>query len=118
MSRPSRGFVRLLTEQFGAVGYNAARSGLIAFTLGLVLTFMGIHVSMRLFRARGWFKSSLKVGNLHIHHMVIGIIVMVLSALVMEAMGPPRGVPGVIVAFAFGAGVALTLDDFGLILHL
>jgi len=112
--------VRLLTEQFGAVGYNAARSGLIAFTLGLLLTFMGIHVSMRLFRARArwWFKSSLKVGNLHIHHMVIGIIVMVLSALVMEAMGPPRGVPGVIVAFAFGAGVALTLDDFGLILHL
>ena len=49
--------------------------------------------------------------------MVVGVVVMVIAGLVTIATNP-QGFWGIATAVAFGGGVALTLDEFALILHL
>ncbi len=108
-----------LTSLFGPFDPSSGRNHLIAFTLGLLITFLGIRANTRLIRARvrWWFHGDLKPGGLHIHHMVIGVVVMVLAGLVTIAM-QPMGFWGIFTSLAFGGGVGLTLDEFALILHL
>jgi hypothetical protein len=108
-----------LTSLLGTADPSSSRHHLIAFTLGLLITFLGIRANTRLIRARAswWFKGDLKPGGLHIHHMVVGVVTMVVSGLVIVAMYP-YGLLGIVACVAFGAGVALTLDEFALILHL
>jgi lysyl-tRNA synthetase class 2 len=64
-----------------------------------------------------WWFHDIERGGTHIHHMVFGVIIMVASGLLTFALTPP-GLGLQLLAFAFGAGVALTLDEFALILHL
>jgi hypothetical protein len=107
-----------LTSLLGSFQPSPGRNHLIAFTLGLLITFLGIRANTRLIRAnvRWWFHD-LRPGGLHIHHMVVGVVVMVISGLVMVATDP-HGFWGIATALAFGGGVALTLDEFALLLHL
>ncbi len=107
-----------LTSLLGSFQPSPGRNHLIAFTLGLLITFLGIRANTRLIRAnvRWWFHD-LKPGGLHIHHMVIGVVVMVMAGVVMIATDP-HGFWGIATALAFGGGVALTLDEFALLLHL
>jgi hypothetical protein len=109
----------VLSSFLGSVDPSSGRHHLIAFTLGLLITFLGIRANTRLIRARvrWWFKSYIEPGGVHVHHMVIGVIAMVISGLVIIAMNP-QGFFGIAACLAFGGGVALTLDEFALILHL
>ena len=52
-----------------------------AFTLGLVLAFLGVRINTRLIRARvtWWFGNIRSEGGLHVHHMVAGVVVMISS---------------------------------------
>jgi hypothetical protein len=77
-----------LTSLLGSFQPSSGRNHLIAFTLGLLITFLGIRANTRLIRAnvRWWF-----------HDLRPG---------------------GLATALAFGGGVALTLDEFALLLHL
>jgi hypothetical protein len=108
-----------LTSFLGTIDPSSGRHHLIAFTLGLLITFLGIRANTRLIRARvsWWFKGYIEPGGVHIHHMVIGVVAMVVSGLVIIAMNP-NGFLGIAACLAFGGGVALTLDEFALILHL
>jgi hypothetical protein len=100
----------------GLVGED--RAVLLAFTLGLLLTFILVRVNTRLIRAKvKWWFHDITPGGTHIHHMVFGVIIMVTTGLLTFALSP-TGFPQQFLAFAFGAGVALTLDEFALILHL
>ena len=57
------------------------------------------------------------VGGVHMHHQVLGIFLVLVSALLEFAYQP--GTPGMeILGGAFGVGAALTLDEFALWLHL
>jgi lysyl-tRNA synthetase class 2 len=97
----------------------AARASVAALTLGLLLTFLGVRLNTRLIRAKvkWWFHDIESEGGLHVHHMVIGVVLMVVTGLVLIAVSP-EGLWLQSCAFAFGAGVALTLDEFALILRL
>ena len=56
-------------------------------------------------------------GGLHIHHAVFGIIGMVVAGILEFAVQPAS--PWLeMLAFVFGCGAALTLDEFALVLHL
>ena len=96
-----------------------ARASVAAFTLGLLLTFLGVRLNTRLIRAKvkWWFHDIESEGGLHVHHMVIGVVLMVVTGLVLIAVSP-EGLWLQLCALAFGAGVALTLDEFALILRL
>jgi hypothetical protein len=58
-------------------------------------------------------------GGMHIHHMVIGVILVMVSGLTMVTLAVDGGVPEFTAAsILFGIGAALVLDEFALILHL
>jgi hypothetical protein len=58
-------------------------------------------------------------GGLHIHHVVIGVVLVMISGLTMVTLAVDGGVPEfTAAAIFFGIGAALVLDEFALILHL
>lgn len=57
---------------------------------------------------------NVEAGDTHIHHLVWGISLLLVSGLLAIAAQPPLEVTGVV----FGVGAALTLDEFALWLHL
>jgi lysyl-tRNA synthetase class 2 len=101
----------------GLLGAN--RAAVAAFTIGLLATFLFVRINTRLIRAKvsWWFHDIESEGGLHVHHMVIGVVLMVVSGLTLIA-ALPQGLLLQAVALAFGIGVALTLDEFALILRL
>jgi len=101
----------------GLLGPN--RAAVAAFTVGLLLTFLFVRINTRLIRAKvsWWFHDIESEGGLHVHHMVIGVVLMVAAGLAEFAL-LPHGLWLQLVALLFGAGVALTLDEFALILRL
>lgn len=106
-------------QAIGAGVLGETRASVAAFTLGLLLTFLGVRLNTRLIRAKvkWWFHDIESEGGLHVHHMVIGVVLMVVSGLVLIAVSP-EGIWLQLCALVFGAGVALTLDEFALILRL
>lgn len=109
----------LAVDAIGASFLSPSRAAVLAFTVGLLLTFLFVRVNTRLIRAnvRWWFHDIESEGGLHVHHMVLGVVVMASTGLAIIA-AQPQGLLMQLLAAAFGAGVALTLDEFALILRL
>ena len=109
----------LATLPFGL--FDAAKRPLFFLLLAFIFTFVVVRINTRRVRARGGAGtgagSIVTPGGLHIHHSVFGIIAMVVAGILEFAVQPHS--PGVeMIACVFGAGAALTLDEFALILHL
>lgn len=95
------------------------RLPLFCFFCGFVAAFLFIRVSVRLIRARvSWWPSNVRPGNLHIHHMVPGVVLMVLGGAAGLAVPDPLVGARSATAALFGIGTGLVLDEFALILHL
>src|SRR5262249_9729846 len=83
--------------------------------LSFLITFVLTRVYTRLARTRGW--GSGKAGEIHVHHMVVGIVFILVSGWTALALDP--GEPWTLVlGIFFGSGAALTLDEFALWLYL
>jgi hypothetical protein len=84
------------------------------------VTFVFIRTSTRLMRSPKvpWWPGSVTTGSgLHVHHLVFGIVLVLLSGFV--GFVTPSGSPQTeILAGIFGIGAGLTLDEFALWLHL
>ncbi|MFC3776908.1 hypothetical protein [Mycolicibacterium holsaticum] len=66
-----------------------------------------------------WQPRNIDTGGLHIHHVVIGVILVMVSGVTMVTLAVDGGVPEfTVAAIIFGIGAALVLDEFALILHL
>lgn len=89
-----------------------------ALLAGLVLTFLGLRISTRLIRnGVPWWPGNIRRGNVHVHHVVIGLPVMFVIGVVEFAVHP--GSPWVeILALCFGGAAAAVFDEFALVLHL
>jgi hypothetical protein len=88
-----------------------------AMLCSFVGTFMVTRAVVRLIRSgRGPFRN-VKVGSVHVHHLVPGIIIMLVTAPVQFIIAP-HGTVRTVLACVFAAGAALTLDEFALWLHL
>ena len=101
----------LLPQSMATSGRETVLLLLAAFLVTFVLT----RVYTRLARERGWGSGS--VGGVHLHHMTIGIVLVLVGGLVEIAVRPAelgRDVVGIV----FGIGAALTLDEFALWLYL
>jgi hypothetical protein len=87
---------------------------------GFLASFGFIRMSTRLMRSPkvSWWPGSIKTeGGLHVHHLVFGIVLLMLAGFCEFALQPDS--PWLeILAVAFGVGVGLTLDEFALWLHL
>jgi hypothetical protein len=83
--------------------------------VSFLITFVLTRVYTRLARTRGW--GSGHAGDIHVHHLVVGILLILTSGWAALALDP--GHPWVeILGVFFGAGSALTLDEFALWLYL
>ena len=93
------------------------RAGLIALA-AMLLSFAFIRFSTRMIRAEvSWWPGNVTPGGLHIHHLVFGIVLMMLAGFLAFAIQPSS--PWIeILAGLFGIGVGLTLDEFALWLYL
>jgi hypothetical protein len=96
---------------------------LVAFSL----TFFVTRTIVRYIRAHAdsdaprkwWQPRNMGSGGLHVHHVVIGVILVMISGVTMVTLSVTGGVPEFTVAATiFGIGAALVLDEFALILHL
>ena len=107
------------TQAIGEGLLGLSRAAMAAFTIGLLVTFLGVRINTRLIRAKvkWWFHDIESQGGLHVHHMVIGVVLMVVAGITLIA-ALPQGLYLQLAALVFGAGVALTLDEFALILRL
>ncbi|MFJ9561611.1 hypothetical protein ACIRQQ_16420 [Streptomyces fuscichromogenes] len=89
---------------------------LLALT-AFVLTFVITRVITRLIRAgKGPFRN-VRAGGLHIHHVVPGVVLVVVGGFGAVA-GSRNGLGAGLAAIVFGIGAGLVLDEFALILHL
>jgi hypothetical protein len=105
-----------LTGNF--LGSSGDRAGFLLLG-GMLVSFGFIRMSTRLMRSPKvqWWPGSVKTGGVHIHHLVFGIVLLMLAGFLQFAFQPDS--PWLeIFAVAFGIGAGLTLDEFALWLHL
>jgi hypothetical protein len=98
---------------------HTGRLPLFCFFVAFLAAFGFIRLSVRLIRAQvRWWPGNVTHGGMHLHHMVFGVIFMVLAG--VAGIAAPAHSPGWRAGFAalFGVGTALVLDEFALILHL
>lgn len=84
---------------------------LVAFGLTFGITRFITH-SIRSQRF-SWL-GNVEAGNTHIHHLVWGIVLLLVAGILAVVVRPPLEVTAIV----FGIGAALTLDEFALWLHL
>jgi hypothetical protein len=84
---------------------------LTAYLIAFVLT----RAYTRVGRVRGWGSGS--VGGIHLHHIVVGIVLVLVSGLI-EIASRPDGLGRDALAVSFGVGGAFVLDEFALSLYL
>ncbi len=100
------------------LGSSGNRAGFLLL-LGLLGSFGFIRMSTRLMRSPkvSWWPGSVKTAGVHIHHLVFGIVLLMLAGFLEFALRPDS--PWLeILAAGFGIGAGLTLDEFALWLHL
>jgi len=93
----------------------AQRDGFILLAAFLI-SFLFIRTSARLIRSPkvSWWPGSVTTeGGLHIHHLVWGIVLVLLSGFLGFAVAPSSPWSEIL-AGAFGFGAGLTLDEFAL----
>jgi hypothetical protein len=96
------------------------RQGLFLALAGVLIAFGFIRLSSRLIRSPKlpwWPGSVVSDGGVHVHHLVFGIVLMMLAgslSLAAFAYSPWYE----IFAFLFGVGIGLTVDEFALWVYL
>ncbi len=95
------------------------RLPLFCFFVSFILTFLCTRLSVRLIRdGRGGFLRNVTAGDVHIHHVVFGVVLMVCAGISSFAIPEDHRAAYAVAAALFGIGAALVLDEFALILHL
>jgi hypothetical protein len=95
--------------------YAAGKEPLLLLLISFLLSFALTRLYTRLARRHDW--RSGRVGDIHLHHIVPGLVLVLVSGLIgFSAYSNPAFVD--IAAIAFGAGAALVLDEFALVFHL
>jgi hypothetical protein len=102
-----------------ALDGSAGRAGFVLLG-AFLLSFGFIRMSARLMRSPKvpWWPGSVTTeGGLHVHHLVFGIVLLLLTGFITIALDPASPWAEVLAA-GFGVGAGLTLDEFALWLHL
>ncbi len=98
-------------HRFGLAG----REALLLMLAASLLTLAGTRLYTRIARRRDW--ASGRVGDVHLHHLVVGIVFVLIAGMLDIALRP-GGLGRELLAVAFGVGAAFVLDEFALSLHL
>ncbi len=108
-----------LTLRINLTPNNHRQLSAILVLAGMLGAFAFIRTSARLMRSPKvpWWPGSVSTGDLHVHHLVFGIVIMMATGFVEFALHPHS--PWLeILAVGFGIGAGLTLDEYALWVHL
>lgn len=104
------------------------RLPLLCCLIAFILTFFVTRLIVRYIRShpgtdaprKWWQPRNMSVGGgVHLHHVVIGVVLVMVSGVSMVTLAVSGGVAEfTVAAIFFGIGAALVLDEFALILHL
>ncbi|HEU5215900.1 MAG TPA: hypothetical protein VFU30_10205 [Gaiellaceae bacterium] len=95
--------------------FGGGREPAFLMLLAFVLTLAGTRFYTRMARVRGW--GSTHIGGVHVHHLVPGVVLCLVAGGLAVGLGP-RELWVALLAIVFGAGAALVLDEFAMLLHL
>ncbi len=95
--------------------FAAGREPAFLILLAFILTLAGTRFYTRMARIHGW--ASVHVGGIHIHHVVHGTLLSLISGGLALGLDL-REFWVAFLAMVFGAGAALILDEFAMLLHL
>jgi hypothetical protein len=98
------------------VVYYEGKEPLFLLFLAFVVAFALTRGYTRLARSRGWGSGS--VGGVHLHHIVPGLMLVLLAGLMAYTRAGAHEIPRELCAIGFGAGAALVLDEFALVFYL
>ena len=88
------------------------------FFVAFLVTFGFIRTSAHLIRAQvSWWPGNVEVGGTHIHHLVWGILLLLIAGYLGVVIAPPSPWHEIFTVL-FGVGTGLTLDEFALWLNL
>lgn len=96
------------------------RQWLFLVLVGIIVSFALIRISTRLMRSPRtpwWPGSIVSEGGLHVHHLVFGIVLMMVAGTLSFA-GFATSPIYELCALGFGVGIGLTIDEFALWLYL
>lgn len=103
------------------------RLPLLCCLVAFILTFFVTRSFVRFIRRRAeqglppkwWQPRNIHIGSVHIHHVVIGVVLVMVSGVTLVALSVDGKEPEfTVAATVFGIGAALVLDEYALILHL
>jgi len=103
------------------------RLPLLCCLIAFILTFFVTRTSVRLIRRRAsigrplrwWEPRNIHIGSKHVHHVVVGVVMVMISGITLVALSVNGAEPEfTAIAIVFGIGAALVLDEYALILHL
>jgi hypothetical protein len=96
------------------------KQGIFLVLVGFVVSFSFIRMSTRLMRSPRvpwWPGSIVSEGGVHVHHLVFGIVTMMIAGTVgLAALGESPWLE--ICSLLFGVGMGLTIDEFALWVYL
>jgi len=95
--------------------YDAGREPAFLMLVSFILTLAGTRFYTRMARTRGW--GSAHVGDVHVHHLVPGLVMSLIAGGLAIGLEPSEPWTALL-AIVFGAGAALVLDEFAMLLHL
>jgi hypothetical protein len=111
--------LKVLTELYRFHFKNEARERLFLASAGFLVTFGVVRAITYLIRAGVGPFHNVTSGGLHIHHLVWGILILLLVGYVwLIEKGVGSNWIASLTAIAYGVGAALTLDEFALWLNL
>lgn len=93
----------------------AGREPLLIMLAASLLTLAATRTYTRLARTRNW--RSGRLGDVHVHHLVVGLVLALPAGMLEIALQPGQS-GRELLAFLFGAGAAFVLDEFALSWHL
>jgi hypothetical protein len=95
--------------------YGGGREPAFLMLVAFILTLAGTRFYTRMARIRGW--GSAHIGDVHVHHLVPGIVMSLVAGGLAVGL-EPREFWVAVLAVVFGGGAALVLDEFAMLLHL
>jgi hypothetical protein len=106
----------LSVDPFGGRSSHGSQAGALVL-LSFIVSFLAIRTSARLSRHVSWWPGPVRSGDVHIHHLVWGICLMMLAGFLAFSLRP--GSPSQpVIAVLFGVGAGFTMDEFALWVHL
>ncbi|MBO0863599.1 MAG: hypothetical protein J2P16_00810 [Mycobacterium sp.] len=105
----------------------SGRLPLLCCLVAFILTFFVTRTFARVIRhrtesglpAKWWQPRNIHIGSKHIHHVVFGVVLVMVSGVTMVSMSASgSNLQFTAAATLFGIGAALVLDEYALILHL